>query len=463
MPGEPPPHHSPIPANGPPASTGNVGFILRAFRSRNYRLYFIGQLVSMMGTWLTIVATSWLVYRLAQKSMPHRAAAVLGLVNFAAQIPITLFTPFAGVWVDRLKLRSILLFTQSLSMLQSFALAFLALRDVITIPQVIALQAFQGVVNALDVPTRQSMVIELVENRDDLPNAIALSSSIVHAARLVGPAVAGYLIYALKNEGWCFLLDGVSYFGVLIALLMMRVKPRPHHPHAKRVLHSLKEGFAYSFGFAPMRALLLLVALTSLVAMSLSTLMPVFAADVLHGGERTLGLLYGASGVGAFCGTMYLASRRSVLGLGRVIAIANAALGMGMIGFAFSRTLGLSLPILCITGGAMVVQMAAANTVLQTIVEDDKRGRVNSIFSLCFMGVTPFGSLLAGRVADLLGAPRTVLIGGLACAVGGAIFGWRLNAMRPLVRPIYRARGVMPEVAEGVQSTASAAAAAQEG
>jgi MFS family permease len=387
---------------------------------------------------------------------------MLGIVNFSAQIPITLFTPFAGVWVDRLNTHRILLVTQTLSMVQSFALAYLALTGRITIWQIVALQVFQGLINSMDVPTRQSFVVDLVDNRDDLPNAIALSSSIVHAARLVGPAVAGYLIYLLKNEGWCFFIDGFSYLGVLTALAMMRVKPKEHQPHAKRVLHALKEGFAYSFGFPPMRALLILVALTSLVAMSLSTLMPVFAAEVLHGSERVLGLLLGASGVGAFAGTMYLASRRSVVGLGKVIAIANAGLGLGMIAFSFSRSLWISLPVLCVTGGSMVVMMAAANTVLQTIVEDDKRGRVNSIFSLCFMGVTPFGSLLAGNVARWLGSPHTVLVGGIACVVGGALFGMKLNAMRPLVRPIYQKRGVLAEVAEGMESTAQAAAA-QEG
>ena len=446
----------------PKEPLGNAAFFLRAFRSRNYRLYFAGQLVSMMGTWLTIAATSWLVYRLAKESMPGREAKILGVVNFAAQIPIFLLAPFAGVWVDRLNCHRILMVTQALSMIQSFALAYLALHRIITIPQVIALQAFQGIINAMDVPARQSFVVDLVESREDLPNAIAMSSSIVHAARLVGPAIAGYLIYFFGNEGYCFLFDGFSYLAVLVALLMMHVLPRSRKGKPKHILHAFKEGFVYSFGFAPIRVILMLVALTSLTAISLSTLMPIFADQVLGGKERLYGALLGASGVGAFAGTMYLASRKSVLGLGKVIAVANLLLGCGMIAFAQSKSFWISLPILVITGGSMVIQMAACNTVLQTLVDDDKRGRVMSIFSMCFMGVTPFGSLLTGYTADHLGPSRALICAGLVCAIGGALFAMRLNALRPLVHPIYVQRGILPEVAQGVQSTADAASAGQE-
>jgi MFS family permease len=442
-------------------SASGLAFLLRAFRSRNYRLYFFGQLISMMGTWLTIVATSWLVYRLAKRDMPSQEALILGIVNFGSQIPIFCLAPFGGVWVDRLNTHRILIVTQTLSMLQSFALAFLALRGIITIPHVIALQLLQGMINALDVPARQSFVIDLVESREDLPNAIALSSSIVHAARLVGPAIGGYLIYR-SGEGVCFLFDGFSYLAVLGALLAMRVTPRIKSHKSQRVLHAFLEGFNYAFGFPPIRVILLLVALTSLMVMPLSTLMPIFADQVLGGRERVYGMLLVASGVGAFCGTMYLAWRRSVLGLGRVIAIANAALGAGMIAFACSRSLWLSLPILFVTGGSLVVQMAAANTVLQTLVEDHMRGRVMSIFSMCFMGITPFGSMLAGYLGTAIGPTRTLAICGGACIIGGGLFALRLSALRPLVRPIYVQRGVLPEVAEGVQSTAAAASTTQE-
>jgi MFS family permease len=444
-----------------PDTRTRLNFLLRAFRSRNYRLYFVGQLISMMGTWLTIAATSWLVYRLAKESMPGREAMVLGIVNFSAQIPIFLFAPFFGVWVDRLNCHRILKVTQFLSMLQSFALAYLALRRIITIPQVIALQAFQGVINAMDVPARQAFVVDLVESREDLPNAIAISSSIVHAARLIGPTVAGYLIYSFKNEGVCFLVDGFSYLAVLAALMMMHVNVRPKNGPPKHVLHALKEGFVYSFGFPPIRVILMLVALTSLMAISLSTLLPIFADQILGKGARLYGLLLGASGIGAFTGTMYLASRQSVRGLGKVIAICNALLGCGMIAFAKSKILWLSLPILVVTGGSMVVQMAACNTVLQTLVEDDKRGRVMAIFSMCFMGITPFGSLLAGYMAKQLSPPRALELAGAVCIVGGGLFALKLNAMRPLVHPIYVQRGVLPEVAQAVQSTAAAASSGE--
>jgi MFS family permease len=452
------------PARPPASSNGsvsNVAFMLRAFRSRNYRLYFAGQLVSMMGTWLTIAATSWLVYRLAKISMPNREAMVLGIVNFAAQIPIFILAPFGGVWVDRLNCHRILKVTQALSMLQSFALAYLALKGIITIPQVIALQVFQGIINALDVPARQAFVVDLVDSREDLPNAIAMSSSIVHAARLIGPTLAGYLIYQFKNEGVCFLFDGFSYLAVLAALSIMRVHVKPRTGKPKRVLHAFTEGFSYSFGFAPIRVILMLVALTSLMAISLSTLMPIFADQILGGRERLYGILLGASGVGAFAGTMYLASRASVLGLGKIIAAANALLGLGIIAFANSRNLWLSIPILVVTGGSLVVQMAACNTVLQTLVEDDKRGRVMSIFSMCFMGITPFGSLLAGYSARMLGTSRALTLSGLVCLIGGALFAFKLNALRPLVRPIYVKRGILPEVAQGVQSTAEAASSGE--
>jgi hypothetical protein len=277
----------------------------------------------------------------------------------------------------------------------------------------------------------------------------------------VGPGI-GALLIAWRGEGWCFLFDGFSYLAVLGALLAMRVKVRAKHQGGQRLLHAFKEGFTYSFGFAPIRAILLLVALTSLLIMPLSTLMPMFADQVLGGRERMYGVLLVSSGVGAFAGTMYLAWRRSVVGLGRVIAIANAALGAGMIAFSASRHLGISVPILFVTGGSLVVQMAAANTVLQTIVDDHMRGRVMSLFSMCFMGITPFGSMLAGYLGTAIGPVRTLAICGGACIIGGGLFALRLNALRPLVRPIYVRRGVLPEVAEGVQSTAAAATTTQE-
>jgi MFS family permease len=387
---------------------------------------------------------------------------VLGLVGFAGQIPVFFLAPFAGVWVDRLNQHRILVVTQTLSMLQSFALAFLALKHIITIPEIIALNAFQGLVNAVDIPTRQAFVVKMVENREDLSNAIALNSSMVHAARLVGPAIAGVLIYKV-GEGLCFLLDGFSYLAVIAALLAMHVKFTVSTAPRKHPLREFTDGFRYAFGFAPIRTLLMLVAVVSLMAMSQSTLMPIMANKVLHGAERVYGLLLGASGFGAFVGSIYLASRRSVIGLGRVIAIALLTLGAGMIAFSTSRSLWISLPLLTVMGAAFVVQFAACNTVLQTIVDDDKRGRVMSLFAMCFMGMSPFGALLAGMLGDRLGAPRTLAVAGVVCLIAGLFFSLSLRGLRPLVRGIYIKKGILPEVATAMQATESMSAGTQEG
>jgi MFS family permease len=428
--------------------------MLRALRYRNYRLYFGGQLISLVGTWLTTVATSWLVYRLANRDMPDRVAFILGVVGFAAQLPVFLVSPAAGVLVDRWNRHRILVVTQTLSMFQSFALAGLTLSGIITIPQIILLNMFQGLVNALDMPARQSLVVELVENREDLSNAIALTSSTVHAARLIGPAVAGALIYQF-GEGICFLIDGFSYLAVIVALLVMRL----HRPIVEtKFAHpwlAFKEGLAYAFGFRPIRTLLVLVAVISLGSMSQSVLMPIFAAQVLHGQEMTLGLLLGSSGCGALIGSLYLASRRTVVGLGRVIMLACCVLGLGLIGFAASRWLGLSMAVLLAVGGSLVVLLASCNTLLQTIVEDDKRGRVMSLFSTAFMGMAPFGSMLAGLVANAIGAQWTLVIAGGVCLGCGVVFGLKLPAIRTLVRPIYVQKGILPEMAAGMRSTAA--------
>jgi MFS family permease len=432
-------------------ATSNLRFILRALRYRNYRLFFSGQIVSLTGTWLTTVASSWLVYRLATES-GQSVALMLGLVGFAGQIPVFLLTPLAGVWVDRWNRHTILVVTQTLSMIQSFTLAALALAGVIDIPQLIALNLFQGFVTAWDVPARQAFTVEMVEDSDDLSNAIALSSSMVHSARLFGPALAGYLIYAF-GEGYCFLIDGISYLAVIGALVAMRVRPVARPISALRALASLREGLHYAFGFRPIRTLILLVAVTSLVATSQSTLMPIFAAQVLGGQERTLGLLLGSAGLGALVGSLYLASRRTVVGLGRVIAIACATLGVGLILFSVSRSLEFSLPLLSVVGFSMVVQMASTNTVLQTIVHDDKRGRVMALYTMAFLGVAPLGSLLAGGVAALVGAPMTLTLAGAVCIVAASVFASRLPSLRPLIRPIYQRKGILPQIAEGIQST----------
>jgi MFS family permease len=432
------------------AASGGGGwkFALRALRSRNYRLFFTGQTVSLIGTWMTQIATSWLVYRLTG------SALLLGVVGFASRIPTFLLGPFAGVWVDRWNRHRTLVVTQVLSMLQSFALAGLALAGIITIREVIWLGLAQGIINAFDMPARQAFVIQMVEDRVDLSNAIALNSSMVNTARLLGPSIAGVIIAAV-GEGYCFLIDGFSYLAVIASLLAMRISAVHQTRAQKAILHELKEGWAYGTNFVPIRSILLLLALVSLVGMQYTVLMPIFAAQVLHGGAHTLGFLMGASGVGALFGAMFLASRKSVLGLSGMVPLAAASFGVGLIALGLSRFLWLSLMLMLLVGGAMMIQMAASNTILQTIVQDDKRGRVMSFYSMAFLGMAPFGSLMAGALASRIGAPRTVTISGSICIAGAAWFASRLNAIRELVHPIYKKQGIIPEVASGLQEASA--------
>jgi MFS family permease len=428
-----------------PKNRRDWGFMVRSLRHRNFALFFSGQLISLVGTWLSLVATSWLVYRMTRESQPEHAAMMLGVVNFAAQIPIFLLAPLAGVWLDRWNRHHVLLATQVLSMLQSFALAFLVLSDRITLGQIVALNVFQGIVNALDIPTRQAFLVQMIDEPEDLSNAIALNSSMVQAARLVGPAVAGFLIYAF-GEGLCFLIDGFSFLTVLAALWAMRIAPRSTITKHLPVTAALREGLVYAFGFAPIRALLMMVAVVSLMAMSQSVLMPIYANQIMGGGERTLGVLLGSAGLGALLGAIYLASRRSVLGLGRVIVYGSVGLGLAMLTLASSRHMALSMVALLVAGASLLVQAASSNTLLQTIVEEDKRGRVMSLFAMAFMGMAPFGSLLAGTVATEIGIRGTLAMAGIVCISAGLAFALHLRAIRPLIRPIYIAKGILPAV-----------------
>ena len=423
----------------------SLRLLIRALRHRNYRLFFGGQGISLVGTWMTRVATAWLVYRLTH------SAFLLGLVSFASQIPILVLGSLAGVWVDRLNRHKVLVVTQVLSMLQSFALAALALKHIITVNEVVLLNLFQGAVNAFDMPARQAFVIQMLEDPEDLGNAIALNSSLVNAARLIGPSVAG-LIIAAVGEGDCFLIDGFSYVAVIASLLAMIVTPRlTEHKHDS-VLSELREGWNYVIGFQPIRSILLLLALISLVGMPYTTLMPIFAGNILRGGAHTLGFMMGAVGVGALFGAITLAARRSVLGLGRIVPMTAAGFGASLIAFSASQQLWLSLLLLVVTGYCFMQQMASSNTILQTIVEDSKRGRVMSFYAISFQGVAPFGSLIAGAVASRIGAPHTLMIGGATCIVGAAIFASQLPLLRQLIRPIYAQIGIIPEVAAGIHT-----------
>jgi len=412
----------------------------RALRHRNFRLFFAGQSVSLIGTWMTRVATAWLVYRLT------KSAVLLGTVSFAGQIPTFLLAPLAGVLVDRWNRRTVLVWTQALAMVQSLALAFLTLTHRITVAEILALSAFQGCINAFDMPGRQSFMLEMVEGRDDLQNAIAINSSMVNLARLVGPSLAGMLI-AVTSEGWCFFIDGVSYIGVIVSLLAMRLPERQAAALSRArdsMLVQLKEGWDYVRGFAPIRNILLLFALVSLMGIPFVVLMPIFAAQVLKGGPHTLGFLMGAMGVGSLASALSLVLRKSVRGLLKMIPIAAAVFGVGLILFGLSHRLWLSMLLLLLVGFGMMQGLTASNTIIQTIVPEDKRGRVMSYYTVAFVGMSPFGSLLAGALATAVGAPWTVMLSGVCCIVGAAWFVTRIQGIRKVMGPIYEQLGIIP-------------------
>ncbi len=428
------PETSPAP---PMAGVRRARSVGRALRHRNFRLFFTGQGISLVGTWLTKVATSWLVYRLTG------SAWLLGVVAFAGQIPTFVLAPLAGVMIDRWNRYRVLLATQTLAMLQSFLLAGLAISGLIRVWEVIALNVLQGLIDAFDMTVRQSMVVQMVDDRADLPNAIALNSSMVNAARLLGPAIAGVLIAAV-GEGWCFFVDAVSYGAVILSVLLMRLDEPPRAPKSTRVLHEMAEGFRYVSGFAPIRALLLLLAVTGLAGRPFAVLLPVIAREVMHGGAGTLGTLQATAGVGALAGALYLAARTSVLGLGRVVVMSAALFGFGLIAFSRVHVLWLAMPLLLLAGTGMMLQTAASNTIIQTIVDEDKRGRVMSLLAMSLFGTVPIGSLIAGALATRIGAENTILVGGAICVVAAAIFLRALPEVRRAVRPIYERMGILP-------------------
>jgi MFS family permease len=411
--------------------------LVRALRHRNYRLFFGGQTISLVGTWITRIATGWLVYRLTS------SALLLGIVGFCGQIPTLFLAPVAGVFVDRWNRHRVLLVTQAFSLVQSLALAVLTFAGIITVGEILVLQVFQGVINAFDTPARQAFVVTMIEDRADLPNAIALNSSMVNASRIAGPAIGGVLI-ASMGEAWCFLVDAISYIAVIASLLAMRIDREERGPVTTRLVDELATGFRYVRDFEPIRTVLLLLALVSTMGMPYAVLMPAFASKILHGGPHILGILMGMSGVGALVGAVYLASRRSVVGLGSVIASSVTVFGVALIGFALSRTLWLSIALLPLVGAGFMVTLASSNTVLQTIVEEHLRGRVMAFYAMAFLGTAPIGSLFAGVLAEHLGEPATVAIGGVACISGGVWFRSRLGRIRELVRPIYVKRGILP-------------------
>ncbi len=416
-----------------------------ALQYRNYRLFFGGQGISLIGTWMQRIAMGWLVYRLTN------SAFLLGLVGFTSQIPIFLLTPFAGVLADRMNRRRVLVVTQTLAMIQAFVLTVLVLTGTTAVWHIVCLSVFLGIVDAFDMPIRQSFMVEIVR-RKDLGSAIALNSSIVNCAQLLGPSIAGIVI-ASMGEGVCFLLNGVSYLFVIGSLIAMKITRKQTEKDGTHVLREIKEGFSYAFGFAPIKLILLLLALTSLVGIPYRVMMPVFARDILQGGPHTLGFLMAGAGVGALAGSIYLASRKSTPGLEKWIALAAGLFGIGLVGFSRSHVFGLSLVLVLVTGFGMMVQMASSNTVLQIVVEEDKRGRVMSLYSMAIRGMAPFGSLLVGGAASEIGAPNTLMISGLLCILGSILFAKRLPVLREIVRPIYLKMDVLSETTSNISFT----------
>jgi MFS family permease len=409
----------------------------RALRHRNFKLFFFGQSVSMTGTWMTRLATTWLVYHLTH------SALLLGVVSFAGQIVAFLLAPVAGVWVERLNRRKMLVWTQAAAAGQSLALAALTLAHVITLWEIIGLSALQGLINAFDMPGRQSFLVQMVEDRNDLSNAIAINSSMANGARLIGPAIAGLVIGA-AGEGWCFLIDGFSYFAVIASLLLMRIRPMEIGRNASSMLEQMREGWDYVRTFRPIRTILLLFAMISLMGYPYAVLLPVFAGQVLHGGATTLGWLTGATGIGALVSALSLAVRKSVVGLTGMLQVAAAMLGVALILFGVSHTLWLSLVLMVFAGFGLMQVAAASNTIIQSLVPEDKRARAMSYYTTAFFGAAPFGSLLAGTLAHRIGAPHTVMLSGAFCIAGSLWFAFELPKIGAIMRPIYQGMGLVP-------------------
>src|SRR6202044_4206055 len=427
--------HPIAPETSRPASL--ISHAWRALRHPNFKLFFAGQSISVIGTWMTRLATSWLVYR-----MTH-SALLLGIVSFAGQIVSFALGPFAGVWVERLDRRKLLVWTQAAAAVQSLALAALTLAHVITLGEIMALTAVQGLINAFDMPGRQSFLVQMVDDRNDLSNAIAINSSMANGARLIGPAIAGLVISAF-GEGWCFMIDGVSYFAVIASLLMMRIEAMDIRRNATSMFEQIREGWGYVRAFRPIRTILLLFAIISLMGYSYAVLLPVFAGHVLHGGAHTLGWLTAASGIGALVSGLSLAARKSVVGLTRMVQIATSMLGGALILFGLSHTLWLSLVLMVFVGFGLMQSASVSNTIVQSLVPEDKRARVMSYYTMAFFGAAPFGSLLAGALAHRIGAPHTVIVTGAFCIAGSLWFTFNLPKVNVGMRPIYKKMGLIP-------------------
>lgn len=409
--------------------TAGIQFLVRALGSRNFRLFFFGQAVSLIGTWMQLIAMRWLVYRLTKSEL------MLGVVGFISDFPLFFLVPFAGVLADRLKRHRIMVVTQTLSALQAALLAVLVLTDLIAVWHVLVLGGLLGVIGAFDITARQAFIVDIIEERDNLPNAIALNSFIFNGALLIGPALAGVLIAAF-GEGPCFAINSLSYFAVLAALFLMKIPEKTFSTSPLSIKAAISEGAAYTLASVPIRSVLFLVAAVSLVAASYALLMPVFAEDILRGGPRVFGYLMSATGVGALAGAIFLASRRNLKGLAEVIVFAGILYGVGLFALAWSSLLSIALIIALVLGFSLMMQMASSNTIVQSIVDDQKRGRVLSLFVMARRGIDSLGSLLFGAIAGWVGTPYALMIGGAVCLLAVAAFATKLPAIRQASRSL---------------------------
>jgi MFS family permease len=409
---------------------------LRAFRSKSFRAFYAGQGLSLLGNWMQTVAMSWLVYRITG------SALLLGVTAGAQQLPILFFSPIAGVWADRVNRRRLLMLIQTFAFIQALTLALLTFSDTVRVPHLIALALFLGVITAFETPTRQAFLLELIEHREDLPNAIALQSLLFQSTRFVGPSVAGVVLAAF-GEAWCFALNALFYLAIIVTYAVVRVKPRKRPDSGVEWWRELASGFAYAFGFTGTRRLLLLLTVMGVFTAPWSSLMPIFAAETFSGDSRTFGFLIGAVGLGAILGTFALAARSSVRGLGRVIAAATVTAGVALSGFSLSGTLWLSLAFLAVFGAGLVVTAASINTILQTLADEDKRARVISMYVMCFLGFAPIGNFTAGALAELIGAHWTLFGCGIIVVVAGGAFALGLRTWARAVRPVYLRQGII--------------------
>ena len=431
------------------AIQNNLRQMFRALKYKNYRLFVSGQSISLIGTWIQMVAMLWLVYSITN------SALILGVVGFSGQIPMFVIAPFAGALADRVNKHKVLLITQSLALVQALILAGLVLFNLVTVWHLIILSVILGLINAVDMPVRQSFVIEMIENnKEDIGNAIALNSSMVNAARLVGPSIAGILI-ATVGEGWCFFLNSLSYVAVVVSLMKMKITPVVHSGEDKKILRDISEGFKYSFGFPPIKYLISQLAVIGLFGSMITLLAPVVAKEMLHGNASTFGFLMSAFGSGALIGAVYLLNKKTVLGLGRLIALAASLFGLSLILFSFSHIFVVSIIIMLFAGFSNMLIIASTNTLLQTLVEEDNRGRVMSLYTMAFRGMSPFGNLLAGSLAGFIGTEFALASGGVISLASGLLFLSRIPYLRNFIRPIYAKLGIIQEVATGVQQASS--------